>query len=192
MIKREYLNVPNTLSVSRVLFLPLLYIFMLLDWMVAFVVAYIIIGSTDFFDGICARLLNQKSELGKTLDSLADIFFYFSSAYFLWVLFRPVIEANLVILNLLFGIIGLSFVISWVKLRKPVMMHTRIMRLGGVLVYLLVVLSFVMDTTYFATGIILLYTIGFVEEILIFLIYGYVDRDTQSIWHARKANRGGI
>ncbi len=35
--------------------------------------AVLISGIFDFFDGFSARLLNVKSEIGKELDSLADV-----------------------------------------------------------------------------------------------------------------------
>ena len=49
---------------------------------VTMLISYIIIGLTDYFDGKIARRLNQTTDPGKTLDSVADLFFYVSSAFF--------------------------------------------------------------------------------------------------------------
>jgi hypothetical protein len=62
-------------------------------------------------------------------------------------------------------------------------MHTRLLRLNGVLVYLVVITSFWFDTTYFVRAVVLSYLAGFTEEILIFFFFGNVDPDTKSIFH---------
>ncbi|MBN1775338.1 MAG: CDP-alcohol phosphatidyltransferase family protein, partial [Clostridiales bacterium] len=83
---RKTMNAANILSLSRFVLLPLPIIFVLMDMRLAFVISYIIIGSTDFFDGIVARRFNMTSELGKKLDSFSDLFFYLASAWFLYAL----------------------------------------------------------------------------------------------------------
>jgi cardiolipin synthase len=53
------INIPNALSISRIIFLPLLYYFAL-NWLkLEFLISYIFIGITDALDGFLARLLNQ-------------------------------------------------------------------------------------------------------------------------------------
>lgn len=182
MFKKENLTVPNFLSVSRALFLPILVIFAVNDMELAFLIGYIILGSTDFFDGMIARKFNQKTEIGKALDSIADLFFYIASAYFLATLYKSYIEPNYTLLIVFFSILFLSFVISAILLKKPIMMHTSILRFNAVLVYFVVICSYFMDTTYFITGILILYIIGFIEEIAIFIKYGEVDPDTKSFF----------
>jgi len=59
-ISKRYLTVPNFLSASRAVFLPLLFYYILTDRPGLFLIGYIILGSTDFFDGIIARKFNQK------------------------------------------------------------------------------------------------------------------------------------
>ncbi len=135
-----------------------------------------------------ARKLGQVSHFGKELDSLADLFFYISSAYFLYYLFPEVIAANQVYLIVFFSLLGFSFLVSGLLFRKPVMMHTIILRLNAVLVCLVVVLSFWLDTIYFARAVIILYILGFVEE-LIFIFFGNVDPDTKSIFHLLKEGK---
>jgi phosphatidylglycerophosphate synthase len=177
------IGLPNILSLSRIVLLPLLFLLLYSGNSHLFLAFYILIGSTDFWDGYLARKLNLKSSLGKTLDSIADLFFYISSAYFLYFLFPDIILANQYYLMVFFSLLGLSFLISGVLFRKPVMMHTRLLRLNGALVYLVVITSFWFDTTYFVRATILSYLVGFSEEILIFLFFGHVDPDTKSIFH---------
>lgn len=171
------------LSASRIILLPGLFWLLYAGHDYLFLAAYVLVGSTDMFDGLLARKLGQVSHFGKELDSLADLFFYISSAYFLNYLFPDVIAANRIYLIVFFSLLGFSFLLSGVLFRKPVMMHTFILRWNAVLVFAVVVTSFWLDTTYFVRGVILLYLLGFIEEILIFIFFGNVDPDTKSIFH---------
>ena len=181
MFKKENLTIPNFLSVSRFLFLPLLFVFAIKDMRLAFLIGYIILGSTDYFDGLIARKFNQKTELGKSLDSIADIFFYVSSAYFIYKLYPAYLAPNRILLIAFFILFGLSFVVSAIWCKKPIMMHTFLLRLNGVLVYFLIILSFFFNTTIMISVILIIYFVGFIEEIIIFIKYGEVDADTPSL-----------
>jgi len=189
MFKKENLTIPNFLSLSRLVLLPVLFVFVIKDMRTAFLIGYIILGSTDYFDGLIARKFNQKTDLGKTLDSVADIFFYVSSAYFLAKLYPAYLAPNRILLIAFFVLFGLSFIVSAIKCKKPIMMHTFLLRLNGVLVYFLIVLSYFFNTTYFITAILAIYFVGFIEEIIIFLKFGEVDVDTPSIFHLLKAQK---
>ncbi len=180
-MKKEYINLPNALSLSRAVFLPLLFIFVILDMRTAFLIGYIILGSTDMFDGLIARKFNLKTDLGKVLDSAADLLFYLSTAWFIYRLYPQYLEPNMLLLNIFFAILLLSFLISLVVCKKPIMMHTFLLRLGAVFVYFAVILSYFIDTTYFIAAIIIFYIVAFTEEIIIFIKYGKVDPDTPSL-----------
>lgn len=181
MFKRENITIPNILSLSRVVFLPILFVFAIRDMRLAFLIGFIILGSTDFFDGLIARRFNQKTDLGKSLDSFADIFFYVSSAYFLYRLYPEYLVPNRIMLIAFFILFGLSFVVSAVKCKKPIMMHTFLLKLNGVLVYFLIIVSFFLNTTWVIAGILIIYYVAFVEEIIIFIKYGEVDPDISSL-----------
>ncbi len=73
---KELFNVPNTMSLLRILGAPLLALFWLgLDWYVAGLTLGTIIGLTDMADGMVARKLDQMTELGALLDQLGDLVF---------------------------------------------------------------------------------------------------------------------
>jgi CDP-diacylglycerol--glycerol-3-phosphate 3-phosphatidyltransferase len=69
------LNLPNSITLTRILLIPLL-AFLLLsnvpDHMVLAAVFFVIIAATDYMDGYLARTLKQVTRLGKLLDPLAD------------------------------------------------------------------------------------------------------------------------
>jgi cardiolipin synthase len=67
------LNVPNLLSLSRLLLVPV-FLYLLLGpeedaWAIAILIYS---GATDYFDGKIARAWNQTSRLGELLDPVAD------------------------------------------------------------------------------------------------------------------------
>ncbi len=66
------MNLPNVLTLIRVLLIPLFVILIInkaLSWaLVTFAVA----GITDAIDGLIARLTHQRTELGAYLDPIAD------------------------------------------------------------------------------------------------------------------------
>src|SRR5215203_784258 len=69
------LTLPNLLTLSRILAVPIL-VFLLwrptpIDYAVTFVL-YCIVGITDYFDGYLARAQGQISRLGQFLDPIAD------------------------------------------------------------------------------------------------------------------------
>ncbi len=185
-MKREYINIPNTLSVSRAVLMPVLFVFAIFEMKAAFLIGYILVGATDAFDGWVARTFNMKTEIGKKLDSAADVIFYVSSAWFLQRLFPQYILPNKYLLIVFFSLFIASFIISGIKFRKPIMMHTFLLKLNGVLVYLAVILSFFFDTTYMISAILFIYFAGFIEEIAIFFKYGEVDPDTATIFSLSK------
>ncbi len=69
-------NVPNTMSVFRVLAAPLLAWFWIgMDWRIGGLVLGTLVGLTDQLDGYVARKLNQTTELGALIDQLGDLVF---------------------------------------------------------------------------------------------------------------------
>jgi phosphatidylglycerophosphate synthase len=180
---KELLTLPNLLSLSRIAFLPALFVLAWQEMTLAFTIAYAVVGATDLFDGALARKLNQASDLGKTLDSVADLFFYLSTAYFMYFLYAEYLLPNLVLLYVFFGLLGLSFVVSSVWCKKPLLMHTFLLKACAVLVYAAMVLSYVADTTMLIAAILIVYLVAFVEEMAIFIAYGKVDADTPTIFH---------
>ncbi len=180
-------NVPHALSLSRIVFLPLLFLLLHREQEIAFLVAYLLLAFTDFLDGVVARRFDLVSPLGKSLDSLADLFFYLASAYFVYVLAPEAIHANAFWLALFFSLLALSFVVSAVLLGKPVLMHTHLLRLNAVLIVVAVAGTFVADVTLLVRAILFLYYVALLEEMAIFVMFPEADPDDRTILkHLRK------
>ena len=73
-------HIPNLFTLGN-LFCGLLAILFAIGGHLNMAGGFIILGAfLDFFDGMLARLLNVDGELGKQLDSLADLYNFWASA----------------------------------------------------------------------------------------------------------------
>jgi len=74
------LNIPNLVTLSRIVLIPLIIIFYYLpyDWLsdhsrnLAATLVFVLAATTDWLDGYLARRLNQMSAFGAFLDPVAD------------------------------------------------------------------------------------------------------------------------
>ncbi len=187
--KMDLLKAPNLLSLSRIVFLPLLYLFLFARWPWPLFISFSILGSTDLFDGMVARKFKMITEIGKSLDVLADAFFVFSTAFFILYLYPQVMIDNLFLLIPLFTMFGISLLIPLIKFKKLMVVHTNMMRLSVVLIYFTFLSSFFIDITIPLSIVIISFMIGIVELIAIYLVIGDVDLDTRS-YRAAKIRYG--
>ncbi len=77
LIKRDKhnLGLPNLITLTRLLFLPLIIYFIIQDSYKSDLLATLCLflsGITDYFDGYFARKLQMRSELGRMLDPIVD------------------------------------------------------------------------------------------------------------------------
>jgi phosphatidylglycerophosphate synthase len=190
-----WFNIPNLLSLMRLAGTPFLFLLVGLPSPAWFLVGYVFLGLTDFLDGYLARALNQTSHLGSVLDTVADIAYYLSTAWFLWVLFPEYIRPNFPWLALSLGLLAAVILYTWIRFNRVLIPHTHLGRTAGPLVVVGMLLSFQGDTTRFFLLIITLYGAAFLEMLLMFHLYGEVDLDTRTIlWLKRgrpKASESG-
>jgi cardiolipin synthase (CMP-forming) len=66
------MNIPNILSLTRVLLIPVFIIFILNKLFEWALLTFAVAGITDGMDGLIARLAHQRTELGAYLDPIAD------------------------------------------------------------------------------------------------------------------------
>jgi len=66
------MNIPNSLTMLRILLIPVYIGFMMYDEYGLALLALLVAGFTDAIDGPLARKLNQRTRLGTFLDPLAD------------------------------------------------------------------------------------------------------------------------
>ena len=66
------MNIPNFLSLLRILLVPVMIIFLMEGSYLKALVVLAVSGITDALDGFLARVLNQQTVLGAYLDPIAD------------------------------------------------------------------------------------------------------------------------
>ena len=66
------MNIPNFLSLLRIILVPVIVIFLIQESYTKALLIFVIAGLTDALDGAVARLLKKQTELGSFLDPLAD------------------------------------------------------------------------------------------------------------------------
>jgi cardiolipin synthase len=100
-------TIPNILSVSRIILLPVVLLLLFKHQNAAAVVVMLVSWSTDALDGFLARKLNQVSNLGRVLDHLVDKV-WVSSVLVTLVFIRnlPLLIAGAVILRDLVILVG--------------------------------------------------------------------------------------
>ena len=74
MIKK----IPNLISLARLLMIPVVFWFVLVDLYLFTTLLIIVIAISDLLDGFLARYLNAETELGSYLDAVADKAFVIS------------------------------------------------------------------------------------------------------------------
>jgi CDP-diacylglycerol--glycerol-3-phosphate 3-phosphatidyltransferase len=78
MIRRSEVNLPNSITISRILALPFCAYALFKNggddstWRIIAFILFFLVGVTDFLDGRLARSRNTVTEFGKLLDPIAD------------------------------------------------------------------------------------------------------------------------
>jgi len=66
------MNIPNFLTLLRIILVPIIVIFLIQGSFLSAIIAFIMAALTDALDGFLARTLGQQTELGAYLDPIAD------------------------------------------------------------------------------------------------------------------------
>ena len=132
-MKERFWNIPNILSLYRLLIFPFVLYLVLSRRESLFVVFITISLITDVADGIIARAFNMQTKIGARLDSWADLGTFICSflaiGLFKWELMRP----HAWFLELFFGIWLLSYIVVLIKFKGLIGLHTYLFKITGYL-----------------------------------------------------------
>ncbi len=92
-VKENIYNIPNFLSLCRLLSAPFLFYLAYAGYEKVFFNWFVINLITDVLDGFIARRFNMQTDIGAKLDSFADFTMYLSGMYGLITLKWPVLQA---------------------------------------------------------------------------------------------------
>lgn len=106
------MNIPNFLSLLRIILVPVFIIFLIQESYTNALLTFVLAGLTDVFDGTLARMMNKQTKLGSFLDPMADKILLASSFVTLSILGLIPSWLTVIIISrdfiILFGIVILS------------------------------------------------------------------------------------
>lgn len=164
------LNVPNLISLYRLLVFPVI-LYMALtgreDW---FVILLVISLVSDILDGNIARIWNLQTNFGAALDNLADVGTFSMALLGIFLFKWDVIEPHAWILYLFLGVFLLSYVVGFYRFGKIPGLHlfsaVAAGYIQGVFFFVLFVWGFVPWFYYLAVG---WGVVAYIEKIIVLL-----------------------
>jgi len=187
--KEQIVNLPNLVSLIRILMAPVLIYFAVTQQPNWFMGILLFAVFTDVLDGFLARTLNQITTMGSHLDSWGDFVIYSTMALCAWLLWPDILQREMVY----FIIIVLSFtlpaLVGYSKFRMFTSYHTWSVKLAVFITVVSYVLLFtgLLDWPFRVAAVFCLYAA--IEEIAITLLIHHEHVDVRTVWQALKYNR---
>lgn len=164
------LNVPNILSLYRLLVFPVILYMIITRQESWFVILICISLVTDILDGNIARIFKLQSNFGAALDNLADVFTFIMAIWGLFVFRWTDLAPHIWILYLFLGIFTLSYVVGFYRFGKIPGLHLYgaviAGYLQGIFLFFLFAFDFYPWLYYLAVG---WGIIAYIEKILVLL-----------------------
>ena len=181
-------SIPNMLSLSRIVAIPFLIYLAYQQHTNGFMLLFVLIWPTDFLDGYIARRFNQKTELGPKLDQIADILFLFTTLYAMVQLFPDVTSANKHLIWAVILLLVIQMGYQAIRFRKIVFMHNQLLRLGTFSTFFAIGFIYIYPHPFFMSVPLLLFILGLLETMAMFILFGPVDPDTRWLWHLYRSS----
>lgn len=123
MKKEKVINVPNALSIYRIVALPFI-VWSIVDGNKSIYITLLSINLiTDILDGWIARTFHLETELGARLDSFADIGTYLMAFSGMIILEGPFVNEHALAFSFVIGMYALPQIISLIRFRRPTSFH---------------------------------------------------------------------
>jgi len=117
------LNIPNFISLYRVLAFPVIFFMILTGQENWFVILICISLISDAIDGNLARILKQQTNFGAALDNLGDMCTFAMAIVGMFVFKWKDIEPHALVLYLFLGVFVLSYIIAFIRFGKIPGLH---------------------------------------------------------------------
>jgi len=177
--KERFWNIPNTLSLYRLLAFPFILWLVITGRQDLFSVFIAISLITDLLDGIIARVFHQQTSIGARLDSWADTGTFICSFLAIWLFKWEYIEPHLWLWWLFFIAWLLSYAIVLVKFKGLIGLHTYLFKITGYLQGAFILCLFLFDFyTWLFYVALVTGTIACLEEIVIIAL---IDRPMMNV-----------
>ncbi len=187
---KDKINIPNAVSFYRLLAFPVILYLAIAGYENAFAVLIVINLVSDVLDGILARLLNQQTEFGSKLDSIADMGTYLLVFLGIWVFKRADFAPHVVSFSTFIGMLFVALGLSLVKFGRFPSLHLYSWKIGGYIqgtfFVILFAFGFITPFYYFMVtwGI-----LAFLEHIIIQLIIPEMQTDAKGLYWVLKERK---
>jgi cardiolipin synthase len=142
-MKPARLTPADQLTLTRLLSLPVLWVFALLEMEVYLGVGLALAGLTDVLDGPVARITGRSSRIGGQLDSTADILLM-ASIFWWFVFLEPAFFRDNAIPLIVWAVVGSAAVVAtYLKFGRMGNLHLYSAKAAGVLGHLFAIWLFV-------------------------------------------------
>jgi CDP-diacylglycerol--glycerol-3-phosphate 3-phosphatidyltransferase len=126
-------NIPNALSIYRLLMAPVLMGLAMAGRERAYVILIVVSLVSDILDGLIARTFRLQTEFGAKLDSIADDATYIAAFMGVYVFKRAEIGMHMPLLYAFMAMVVLTSLVHLVKFRRFLSFHLYSFRIGGYL-----------------------------------------------------------
>jgi len=186
---RQIVNLPNLVSVIRILMAPVLFYFALTQQPYWFVGTLLFAVFTDVLDGLLARTLHQITEMGSHLDSCGDFVIYSTMAICAWILWPDILRREIIYFILIVLSFTLPVLIGFMKFHIFTSYHTLSVKLAVAITVISYILLFteILDWPFRIAALFCIYAA--IEQIAITLLIRHEHVDVSSVWQALKYSR---
>jgi len=185
-------QIPNLLSLYRILAVPVLLGMIVLDRPRLFMWLLLISLLTDILDGIIARGLKLESPLGARLDSIGDMFTFGVAMLGVFVFQKAFLSDYGVYVLLILALYLLETLLSLIRFRAISSFHTYLAKLAANLQggFVLVLFAFGYQAWLFWPTV-LIRLLTYVEEILILFTLDTLKSDVRGYYWVLRERQSG-
>ncbi len=189
LAKDQIVNLPNLVSLIRILMAPVLLYFAFIQQPYWYIGTLLFAVFTDVLDGFLARTLNQMTEMGSHLDSWGDFIIYSTMAICAWILWPDIVQRELLYFMIIVVSFTLPTLIGLIKFHTFTSYHTWGVKLAVAITILSYILLFagLLDWPFKIAALFCLYAAF--EEIAITLLIHHEHVDVKTVWQALKYRR---
>ncbi|TVP47760.1 MAG: CDP-alcohol phosphatidyltransferase family protein [Gemmatimonadales bacterium] len=185
-------QIPNLITGSRLLAIPVLWLFAFLDRPLVVGAGLFFAWLSDALDGFLARLLDARTAWGSQFDSISDTLMFVSAIVWVAMLRPEFIVEHALLLAVWLGIGVAAYVVAWIRFRRLPDVHLLSAKAGNFLGFLFgaYLLAF---GTYpdWVAGVVLGWCIlAACETLLVVAIFDEVDDRILTVFHGPARSRG--
>ncbi|MBQ0800101.1 MAG: CDP-alcohol phosphatidyltransferase family protein, partial [Porticoccaceae bacterium] len=189
IMSTRIINIPNSLSMTRLALVPVLLYCANKGLQAPFLYVLAASLSTDYFDGYLARKLNQTTPLGAKLDSWGDFFTYGAMVFGLMWLWPEIYQQESWFLYLAVFFYLIPTVTSLLKFGEFPNYHTWAAKISAVLMAPAYYLLVLYDMSLLFRIVVLFHIWVAIEELIITFMLNRKYYNVPTLFHAREIVR---